>query len=152
MNCILDLVIRAAQLGDLDLELIAGGIPDGEREGGRVPGGRAQVEVGVEACVRATEVRIAPVGARSTRSGHDRLGRRSECQSISIALPLISNTSARGGAHFESVEVQPDPADVVLALGNGVGQGVRGGGGHIVAGVARVDDVGGVLGDRRPTG
>ena len=142
MNCILDLVIRAAQLGDLDLELIAGCVPDGEGQGGRVPGGRAQVEVGVEACVRATEVRIAPVGARSTGSGHDRLGRRSECQSVRIALALVSNTSTRGCAHLKRVEVQPDPADVVLALGNGVGQGVWGGGGHVVAWIARVDDVG----------
>ena len=106
----------------------------------------------MEACVRATEVRVAPVGARTTYSGYDRLGRRSECKSIRITLALISNTTARGGGHLKRVEVQPDPADVVLALGNGVGEGVWGGGGHVVARVARVDDVGRVFGDRCPTG
>ena len=44
------------------------------------------------------------------------------------------------------------PADVHAALVDGVGQGGGGGAGHVVARVARVDDVRRVLGDRRPAG
>ena len=137
-----NLVVRAAQLGHLDLELVARRVPDGEGEGGRVPRGGAQVEVGVESRVGATEVRIAAVGACSTRSRHHCLCRCRECQSIRVALTLVSNTSAGGSGHLEGVKVEPHTTDVILALGNRVGEGVWGGGGHVVARVARVDDVG----------
>ena len=56
------------------------------------------------------------------------------------------SSSGRGGEPGESLEVQPELADIVRLLAEGVGAG-GGAGGGVAAGVARVPDVGGVGGD-----
>ena len=106
----------------------------------------------MEPCVRATEVRVTSVRASRPHCRHHCLTCGRERQSICVALTLVGHTTARGRGQLEGVEVQPHPADVLLALGDRVGQRARGGRGHVVARVARVDDVRRVLGDRRPAG
>ena len=59
-----------------------------------------------------------------------------------IAVP----SGGGGGEPGECLEIQPELADIIRLLAEGVGAG-GGTGGRVAAGVARVPDVGGVGGD-----
>ena len=61
------------------------------------------------------------------------------------------SSSGRSGEPGESLKVQPELADIVRLLAEGVGAG-GGTGGCVAAGVSRVPDVGGVGGDGSATG
>ena len=73
-------------------------------------------------------------------------GRVDSCLSRHGQGVVAVSSSGRGGEPGESLEVQPELADIVRLLAEGVGAG-GGAGGGVAAGVARVPDVGGVGGD-----
>jgi len=141
----------ATELGNLNIELVCGCVPQGEAQGGRVCARAAHIYIGMVSCIGATYIGVVSIAAYCSYSGGgspvSSLYRHNISRTLATSS-LIIRRRCSGAIKDKALIVQPYTTNIIGTFPNSVLQGPSRG---VVTWIVRVHYIGTILTNRGPS-